>query len=235
MRNFVRTILAGATVTAGILALSSPASAAVTLCSVTGPATADVPSCAQTTVQVLVDGVAGTTVTASDNDNTTSINYEFSSSISLVGGGSGQAGVVAANGGIIGDATFKILNGTSNLITFNLVPLTGPTSPLKATSVIVTSLNTITNISVDRTINLSLNGQNFFGIQATGDDVLTGLSFDFKPEGSGVAALEQFRLNVTQAAAVPEPSTWMLMLLGMAGVGFTMRRKEKQSLRVRYA
>ena len=36
------------------------------------------------------------------------------------------------------------------------------------------------------------------------------------------------------AAAVPEPSAWMLMLLGMAGVGFTMRRKDKQTLRVRY-
>lgn len=35
-------------------------------------------------------------------------------------------------------------------------------------------------------------------------------------------------------AAVPEPTTWMLMLLGMAGIGFTMRRKEKQTLRVRY-
>ena len=35
-------------------------------------------------------------------------------------------------------------------------------------------------------------------------------------------------------AAVPEPATWMLMLLGMAGVGFSMRRKEKQTLRVRY-
>lgn len=36
------------------------------------------------------------------------------------------------------------------------------------------------------------------------------------------------------AAAVPEPSTWMLMLLGMAGVGFAMRRKEKHTVRVRY-
>ena len=35
-------------------------------------------------------------------------------------------------------------------------------------------------------------------------------------------------------AAVPEPATWMLMLMGMAGVGFAMRRKEKQTLRVRY-
>ena len=34
--------------------------------------------------------------------------------------------------------------------------------------------------------------------------------------------------------AVPEPAAWMLMMIGMAGVGYSMRRKEKQSLRVRY-
>lgn len=39
---------------------------------------------------------------------------------------------------------------------------------------------------------------------------------------------------LSSVAAVPEPSTWMLMLIGMAGVGFSMRRKEKQTLRVRY-
>ena len=35
-------------------------------------------------------------------------------------------------------------------------------------------------------------------------------------------------------AAVPEPATWMFMLLGMAAIGFTMRRKDKQTLSVRY-
>ncbi|MGB7407398.1 MAG: FxDxF family PEP-CTERM protein [Pontixanthobacter sp.] len=35
------------------------------------------------------------------------------------------------------------------------------------------------------------------------------------------------------AAAVPEPSTWALLLLGFAGVGFSMRRR-KQAPRVRY-
>lgn len=35
--------------------------------------------------------------------------------------------------------------------------------------------------------------------------------------------------------AVPEPATWMFMMLGMAGIGFAMRRKDKQTLRVRYA
>ena len=41
-------------------------------------------------------------------------------------------------------------------------------------------------------------------------------------------------LSFAQAAAVPEPAAWMLMLIGMAGVGFSMRRKDKTTLRVRY-
>ena len=43
------------------------------------------------------------------------------------------------------------------------------------------------------------------------------------------------RLYQTSAPAVPEPTTWMLMLMGMAGVGFSMRRKRDVSLRVRFA
>ena len=34
--------------------------------------------------------------------------------------------------------------------------------------------------------------------------------------------------------AVPEPSAWALMLLGFGAVGFAMRRKDKQTLRIRY-
>ncbi len=42
-----------------------------------------------------------------------------------------------------------------------------------------------------------------------------------------------FKVNVI-SGAVPEPATWMFMLLGMAGIGYSMRRKDKQTLRVRY-
>ena len=41
--------------------------------------------------------------------------------------------------------------------------------------------------------------------------------------------------KVAVAAAVPEPTTWMLMLMGIAGIGFTMRRKRDTTLRVRFA
>ena len=34
---------------------------------------------------------------------------------------------------------------------------------------------------------------------------------------------------------IPEPMTWSLMILGFAAVGFAMRRKKKETVRVRYA
>ena len=52
--------------------------------------------------------------------------------------------------------------------------------------------------------------------------------------GGGISTLGNATSSLV-AGAVPEPTTWILMLLGMAGIGFSMRRKAKQTLRVRYA
>lgn len=41
-------------------------------------------------------------------------------------------------------------------------------------------------------------------------------------------------LKLSTMGAVPEPTTWMLMLLGMTGIGFSMRRKRDTTLRVRF-
>ena len=41
-------------------------------------------------------------------------------------------------------------------------------------------------------------------------------------------------ISFAQVPAIPEPATWMMMLLGFAGIGFTMRRKNKSTLQVRY-
>ena len=65
-----------------------------------------------------------------------------------------------------------------------------------------------------------------------GNTWLIGSSFN-NPEGA--YKLDGFKLEkLTFSPAVPEPATWMFMMLGMAAVGFTMRRKDKQTLRVRY-
>lgn len=36
-------------------------------------------------------------------------------------------------------------------------------------------------------------------------------------------------------SAVPEPATWLTMMLGMAGIGFSLRRKKQSTPRVRFA
>lgn len=65
--------------------------------------------------------------------------------------------------------------------------------------------------------------------------VTNGSSYRVNTQGAGLLTGLVTANATTVAAAVPEPSTWMLMLLGMAGVGFAMRRKTNQTLRVRYA
>ena len=42
-------------------------------------------------------------------------------------------------------------------------------------------------------------------------------------------------LTFTPTGAIPEPATWLMMILGFAAVGFSMRRKKDTSLRVNYA
>lgn len=43
-----------------------------------------------------------------------------------------------------------------------------------------------------------------------------------------------FEFDNVAVSAVPEPGTWLLMIMGMAAVGFTMRRQKKQTLRVSF-
>jgi len=228
MRKFTRTILAGAAATAGVLGFSSPANAAIEVCYITG---ATAPQCASTDVNVLVDQQTGATVTAGYNDGTTNVTYSFTSTTdpTLVQVASGQADVTSSDG-VLNQINFNIIGGTASLVTFNLVPL-GPQSPgVDATSVFVVNfLGGSTTIS-----GLAANGQNFFGIRATGGEQITSLSFGpFSPLGpnTGIEAFNQVRLNLNPAVtAVPEPGTWAMMLLGFGAVGFSVRRSRRATL-----
>lgn len=219
-------MLAGAAAIAGAFSFSAPAEAAIIVCYVGGPTQ---PQCANTNVNVLVNQQTGDPVTASDNDSTTNVNYSFTSTTetNLRQVASGQADVASADAdGAIQQISFNILNGAASLITFNLVPL-GPQATIgDATSVTVSFVGGGT-----QTISgLDGNGQNFYGIVATAGEQLNGLSFgNFQPNGSGIQALNQVRLNLIPAAAVPEPGSWALMLLGFGAVGTAIRRSRRRT------
>ncbi|MGB3738074.1 MAG: FxDxF family PEP-CTERM protein [Pontixanthobacter sp.] len=58
------------------------------------------------------------------------------------------------------------------------------------------------------------------------------LSVNYTSRGNGSFGGQ---LSFVPTAAVPEPATWALMLLGFAGIGFSMRRRPKDQVRVKYA
>lgn len=73
------------------------------------------------------------------------------------------------------------------------------------------------------------NGQNKFAFQAVDGQSIAGLSFNVT--GGGVSSVSQVRIGqAAAAAAVPEPTTWAMALLGFGAIGFAMRRKRRPAL-----
>ena len=100
--------------------------------------------------------------------------------------------------------------------------------------------NTLTNIDFS---SVTFNGVAFNILETGTQEFRNLLSQNLRSTGPNVLAVAgttggnaafSGNISLSQMAAVPEPTTWMLMLMGMAGIGFSMRRKEKQPLRVRY-
>ena len=63
--------------------------------------------------------------------------------------------------------------------------------------------------------------------------IVNSLTFNYDvPVGDGAYS---GTLSFDPTGAVPEPGTWALVLVGFAGIGFAMRRRPKQNVRVKYA
>jgi hypothetical protein len=52
----------------------------------------------------------------------------------------------------------------------------------------------------------------------------SSISFAFNPPGNGNGDIAR-GIVITQVAAVPEPSTWAMLLLGFCGLGFLGYRR----------
>lgn len=76
------------------------------------------------------------------------------------------------------------------------------------------------------------NGDNFIGLRAAvGNDFYYGYAFTTNNTLNSYAFETTANTAITAttavAAAVPEPATWAMMILGMGVVGFAMRRRKK--------
>jgi len=78
------------------------------------------------------------------------------------------------------------------------------------------------------------NQQNGFDFSVANGEVITDIDLFLGATGM-INDFEHFRIDATpipQVAAVPEPSTWAMMILGFLGVGFMSMRKKLGGVRL---
>ena len=203
----MRPTLLGAAAAAALscTALAGTANAAVTVCESAG--------CVQPASNVLFStDQTGTSVTGSLNNSPAMVTFTGQESLTTTMS-NGQARITGADN----DLTFLsfMLEGgqTFSEVEFNLNALTDGVVTLTFLGANGSTLNTTT-------ADISSNGQNFFG--AFGE-AFTSVQISSTAQLSDV---RQVRLGgLGMQAAVPEPGTWALMLVGFGAVGFSMRRR----------
>ncbi|WP_232474382.1 FxDxF family PEP-CTERM protein [Sphingomonas sp. MA1305] len=79
---------------------------------------------------------------------------------------------------------------------------------------------------------VALTTNNGFSGYSAGNATVTNGNLQIDLRGTSFASGATLRYSV---AAVPEPATWALMILGMGAVGFAMRRRSKVNTTVRFA
>lgn len=131
---------------------------------------------------------------------------------------SGQATITSgATGTVLENLAFAVTGGFTTA-EFSLSPLTGGGPPQFFTVA----------IGLDGgATQLFTTADQRFAIQAGAGERITSVQIT-TPTG-GIGAFTQLRVGTAAIAAVPEPGTWALMLLGFGAVGSQMRRQRRRS------
>jgi hypothetical protein len=204
LKEIAMRMLTLAAASALAVAAVSPASAAIII-------TAS-PGAVQPSENVLTNtSMTATTVMGTTNQTSTSVSVSSTENLTTTSS-NGQARFLATDGSLDAGTIFLTRGGTFTSAEFNLFNALGSTN----------SVNITVN-GVTRAFALG-NGENFFGFTATAGDVISSIAFD--TNGTGVTDLRQLRVGGV-AAAVPEPGTWALMLLGFGAIGAAMRKRRR--------
>lgn len=166
-----------------------------------------------------VDNVNLDTATTGHVGNTTT-QVSFDSTSDDLALGQGAASIVSpAPDDLINNLTFSILNGLG----FGLAEF-----QIQSEGAGTLTINTVGGLS--EVFNFGSLGSNRFSINA-GNDVITSATL------SSTAGFNTFRqLRLGAIAAVPEPATWAMMLVGFGILGGALRRRKTgERVRVSYA
>jgi len=197
-----------------LLGATSSASAAVTICLGAG--------ChAQPDSLVNVDkDVTGTTVTGV-LQNSPSTMVLFSSSEQLINTANGQANIAAVDGVLNNPLTISLASGLISAIEFNL-------DAISDGSLIFTFAGGNSNGQVSGPFPLDDRGSNWFNGY---DGTFASVTLSFA-NGATISDLKQVRISRAAAPppAVPEPATWLMMILGFAAIGTAARYRPRKAL-----
>jgi len=125
---------------------------------------------------------------------------------------------------------FSSVDATDNRTPFHTLTLTAPTG-FTFTDVIFD----IANPAPDFTVTASNGGSSSVGNVPSGDQQFLALAINGTnltsltiqaADGQGFGGMKQF--EISGVSAVPESSTWAMMVLGFAGVGFMAYRRRNQ-------
>ena len=179
---------------------------------------------------------SGNTITGTTNQTNTPLTFtRIGAGGALASDASGQA-VVINNGSdpsnLTGTVAVDLFGSVAaSYIEFNLPGIPGNPPPAESVNVLIEALSTdgLTVLGFN-TLTLDGNGNNYFNITGTDGDTFGGFRITLNPANTGVGALQNVRVQTAVAAAVPEPGTWALMLLGFGGIGVSMRRRRSRVL-----
>jgi hypothetical protein len=159
------------------------------------------------------NGGTGTTVSGLTNITDTLVNFTSSTGQTLIASSMGQAAInTNSNGGLL----------TSIVVT----------SPLHSFQDFIANLMTSGPFTISATTNDGTftsgvqpggSGSNFMTIIAQGDETISSIAFN---STAGFDSFQQPRIS--GVSAIPEPSTWVMMLLGFAGLSFAFRQSRRR-------
>ena len=215
--------------------------AAVAIASAT-PAFADVvlystPGAIQPEENVLLNtGATGASVIGTTNQTNTSVTFKSLSCSgpttcttpgeTITAPSNGQARIEAADGSL--DALRFFLTGGETFLEFEFNLFNGIDALQSVTIFGVTG--GLGGAAWSQTFNLDNNGENYFAGQAINGQLFTAVAFN--ASGTGAADVRQIRIGGIGVSppAVPEPSTWAMMLMGFGAAGYSMRRRRRQNV-----
>jgi PEP-CTERM motif len=226
--KLMRRVLIAALATAGLGLAAAPAQASGTLTYCSSGS-----SCLSGGTTVIIDtqqtNVASVGATVGGTPGSPALTFT-SLQGNINGDASGQATITSAVDDILSQLTFTLATDTFTGAIFDLDNV-GNGGPI--------DLILYTDNGDSDTYHLSTSaGTNWFYILADAGTTYTSGSFTTASTANGTDfnggfdSFKQLRLQLGSAAAVPEPATWAMMLLGFGGIGFAMRRGRKQNGRL---